>query len=64
LPARRYESLDAAAERLDVNPRTIRRAIAAGTITGYRVGTKALRVDPDEVDQKLLTPVPTANGAA
>ena len=57
--ARKYESLDAAAERLSVDPRTIRRMIARGEITGYRIGTKALRVDPAEVDA-ALHPVPTA----
>jgi excisionase family DNA binding protein len=62
---RKYESIDAAAERLGVNPRTIRRRIADGTITGYRIGAKHLiRVAQDEVDEKLLQPIPTVDGAA
>lgn len=63
-PARQYESIEAAAARLDVNPRTIRRRIADGTITGYRVGAKSIRVDRAEVDERLLQPIPTVNGAA
>jgi excisionase family DNA binding protein len=62
--ARQYESIDGAAERLGINSRTIRRRIADGTITGYRIGTKTIRVDRAEVDERLLTPIPTVNGAA
>ena len=64
LVARRYESLESAAERLDVHPRTLRRMGSRGEITLYRVGSKKLlRVDPDEVDA-AMRPVPTAGGAA
>jgi excisionase family DNA binding protein len=63
--ARTYEYLDAAAERLGINPRTIRRRIADGTITGYRVaGTKTIRVAVDDVDDRLVQPIPTVDGAA
>jgi excisionase family DNA binding protein len=55
---RKYESLDDAAERLAVNPRTIRRMIARGDLTGYRFGAKALRLDQAEVDA-AMTPIPT-----
>jgi excisionase family DNA binding protein len=62
---RRYESIEKTAKRLGVNTRTIRRRIADGTITGYRMaGGRLLRVDADEVDEKLLQPIPTVNGAA
>ena len=61
--ARKFETLDAAAERLDVNPRTIRRMIARGELTGYRFGDRALRVDQAEVDA-AMRPIPTVNGAA
>ncbi len=61
---RKYESIEDAAARLDVNPRTIRRRIADGTLTGYRVGTKTIRVECVEVDERLLRPIPTVNGAA
>ena len=54
----RLETLASAAERHGVHPRTIRRRIADGTITGYRSGPRLVRVDPDEVDQALLTTIP------
>ena len=47
------------------NPRTIRRRIADGTITGYRGrGGRSLRVDQAEVDEGLLQPIPTVNAAS
>ena len=48
-----------AAERIRVNPKTIRRRIADGSLTGYRVGPRLIRLDPAEVDA-LLRPIPTA----
>jgi excisionase family DNA binding protein len=60
--ARQYESIEDAAARLDVNPRTIRRRIADGSITGYRVGGgRSIRLDREEVDARLLTPIPTVS---
>jgi len=56
----RMISLDAAGDRLSLDQRTIRKWIAEGRLTGYRVGTKALRVDIDEVDA-LAKPIPTAS---
>lgn len=53
-----WVSIDAAAERLDVHPRTVRRAISEGRLTGYRLGPRAIRVDLNEVDQ-LLQQIPT-----
>ena len=50
-PARRLASLSGAAEYADVNPRTIRRRIADGTITGYRLGPRVIRVDLNELDR-------------
>ena len=47
---RRYETLGDAAERIGVSEKTIRRWIAEGRLTGYRVGPRFLRVDVDEVD--------------
>jgi excisionase family DNA binding protein len=44
------------------HPRTIRRYIARGDLTAYRVGsTRTIRVSLDDVD-KLLHPIP--GGAA
>lgn len=55
----RMASIADAATRIDVHPRTIRRAIAEGRITGYRIGRRAIRVDLNEVDA-LLEPIPAA----
>lgn len=60
---RQYESLEAAAERLDVHPRSLRRAIARGELTGYRFGRKMIRIDREDVDA-LLQPIPTASAAS
>lgn len=57
------ESINEAAARHGVNPRTIRRRIADGTITGYRFGPRLIRVDPDEVDA-ALRPIPTVGSVA
>ena len=48
-----------AANLVDVCERTVRRWIADGLITGYRVGPKLLKVDLAEIDA-LVRPVPTA----
>jgi excisionase family DNA binding protein len=61
--ARRYASLDEAAEYLGCGARTIRRMIAAGEITGYRVGKRMLRVDLDDVDA-TMRPIPSAREAS
>lgn len=52
-----------ASEYADVNPRTIRRWIAAGHLRGYRVGPRLLKVDLNDVDA-MLQPIPTSGGAA
>jgi excisionase family DNA binding protein len=54
------ETLASAAARHGVHPRTIRRRIADGTITGYRSGPRLVRVDRAEVDAALLTPISTS----
>ena len=43
-----------AAERYGVHPDTIRRRIADGTIRGYQVAGRSLRVDIHDCDAKLL----------
>ena len=58
---RRLVSLAAAAAYADVSTRTLRRYIAQGRLTGYRVGPRLLKVDLDDVDQ-LARPIPTASG--
>jgi excisionase family DNA binding protein len=57
--SRRYASLSDAAEYIGVNEKTIRRHIAAGRITGYRLGSRLVRVDLNELDQALRA-IPTA----
>ena len=57
---KRLASINAAADYYKVHPRTIRRAIASGVITGWTVGEKLVRVDLNECDEKLLHVIPTA----
>lgn len=60
---RRYVSLDDAAAYLSVSPLTIRRRIADGSLTGYRLGrSRTIRIDLDELDQ-MLRPIPVGGGA-
>jgi excisionase family DNA binding protein len=57
--AQRLVSINDAATYCGVNPRTIRRRIADGSITGYTVGKKLVRVDLNEIDERLLQRIPT-----
>jgi excisionase family DNA binding protein len=56
----RLVSINDAAIYCGVNPRTIRRRIADGTIHGVTVGKKLVRVDLNEIDERLLRTIPTA----
>ncbi|MFT4164138.1 MAG: helix-turn-helix domain-containing protein [Microlunatus sp.] len=47
---RNYGTLDQAAQILTVSRQTVRRMIADGRLTGYRMAARAIRVDLDEVD--------------
>lgn len=58
-----FETIAEAASRLHVSPKTVRRRIADGHLTAYRVGPQLIRLDPAEVDA-LLRPIPTAGSAA
>ncbi|WP_433187728.1 helix-turn-helix domain-containing protein [Actinoallomurus sp. CA-150999] len=60
---RRLTSVAAAAEYADLSTRTIRRYIAEGRLTGYRVGPRLVKVDLDDLD-RLARPIPTAGGTA
>ena len=56
---RRYESIQQAAERVHVTTRSVRRWIAQGRLSAYRVGNRTIRLDADELDN-MLTLIPTA----
>jgi excisionase family DNA binding protein len=58
-PARRYASVNTAAEIYDVNPRTVRRWISEGRITGYKIGATPIKVDLHEVEEKIVRLIPT-----
>jgi excisionase family DNA binding protein len=62
-PPRRLASITEAAEYVGVSPKTLRRYIASGRITGYRTGPRLIRVDLTELDAVLLQRLPTAAGA-
>ena len=50
---RRYAKLKEAATYLQVTERTIRQMIADGRLTGYRSGTRLVRVDLNELDAAM-----------
>jgi excisionase family DNA binding protein len=57
--ALRLVSLAAGAAFADVSVRTLRRYIAQGRLTGYRVGPRLVKVDLHELEQ-LARPIPAA----
>ncbi len=52
---------ETAAERLGLSKKTIRRWIAEGRITGYRVGPRYVRLDLDEVERSMVQRIPPAS---
>lgn len=56
----RFVSVADAAAYADVSTRTIRRYIATGRLTGYRVGPRLVKVDLADLDDALVRPIPTA----
>lgn len=62
-PPRRLAGLTVAAESADVSVRTMRRWIAEGRLTGYRIGPRLIKVDLAELDA-LARPIPAAGGGA
>lgn len=56
--SRRIASINDAAEYAGVSTRTIRRYIASGRLTGYRIGPRLIKINLAEVDA-LLSPIPT-----
>lgn len=53
LGRRRYVKQSEAAAYLGVTTRTIRQMIADGRITGYRSGSRLVRVDLNELDAAM-----------
>lgn len=57
---RRLATIDTGAQIADLHPRTLRRAISAGELTGFKFG-RALRIDLDELDRWISSKaIPTA----
>ena len=56
---RRYITISEAAEYLQISDRTVRRLIADGELTGYRMGRsrRVIRVDLNEIDDDLMRPL-------
>lgn len=50
---RRYGKISEAAKYLGVTDRTIRQMISDGRITGYRCGSRLVRVDLNEIDDVM-----------
>ena len=50
---RRYVKIADAAEYLQVTDRTIRQMIADGRLTGYRSGSRLVRVDLNQIDDAM-----------
>ncbi|MGO9102225.1 MAG: excisionase family DNA-binding protein [Mycobacterium sp.] len=57
--ARRYITIAEAAEYLQISDRTVRRLIADGELTGYRMGKsrRVIRLDFNEIDEELMRPL-------
>jgi excisionase family DNA binding protein len=60
--APKYATVKDAAAIYNMHPQTLRRYIAEGRLTGYRVGPRNLRVNLEEVEATLVTPIPAAGG--
>jgi excisionase family DNA binding protein len=56
---RRYIRISEAAEYLQVSDRTVRRLIADGELTGYRMGRsrRVIRIDLNDLDEQLMRPI-------
>jgi excisionase family DNA binding protein len=58
--SRRYITVAEAAEHLQISEKTVRRLIADGDLTGYRIGGSShapIRIDLDEIDEQLMRPM-------
>lgn len=57
--APKFGRLTDAAKIANCSEKTIRRYIAQGLLTGYRIGPRQIRIDLNELDA-LFTTIPTA----
>lgn len=57
--AQRYSTVAEAAEYIGSSSKFIRALIARGDLTGYRIGSRSIRVDLRELDA-AMTPIPSA----
>jgi excisionase family DNA binding protein len=62
ITTRRLRSIADGAKYADVSTKTIRRYIADGRLTAYRVGPRLIKVDLADLDA-LVRRIPTAGGA-
>lgn len=62
-PELKFVTQEVAAERWSVSVDTIRRLIATGKVTGYRLNGRVIRVSLNEVDAAFKT-IPTTAGVA
>jgi excisionase family DNA binding protein len=60
-PRRTLVSIDETAQLLGCTDRSVRRWIADGKLTAYRLGNKLVRLDLDDV-YAMLREIPTAGG--
>jgi excisionase family DNA binding protein len=54
-----YLTLAEASDILRLDEKTLRRYVAQGRLSGYRIGPRALRLSAEEVHE-LARPIPTA----
>jgi excisionase family DNA binding protein len=52
---RRLVTMKQIAEDYSLSPRTIRMWVATGRLTGYLVGGRSVRLDPDEVETAMVS---------
>jgi excisionase family DNA binding protein len=58
----RIAAIETAATLAGCSPRTIRRYISQGRLSGYRMGPRLIRVDLAEIEA-LLSPIPTTQAS-
>jgi excisionase family DNA binding protein len=55
--SRKWITIRAVCEEHGLGERTVRRYIAEGKLTAYRVGGRLIRLDAEEVERQLITPL-------